>query len=192
MQLQSTFMATGWDFVGETANGDEDIWRMCADGVGYPRLAWEFAQHGDFVCPDDTGPADLAYLGTHWLSDHPRTDIGPLTGDETTDYFDFSRFQDFWLNTYDYYPPSVPQNLAIGFISSGVVNLTWDAASDNVGVVSYTIYRDGQAVGSRGGPPFTGTFPENDTLYLYQISALDADGNESQLSEPVEVIYISP
>ena len=35
-----TYLAAGWDFVGETANGAEDIWTICS-GKDYPRLAWE-------------------------------------------------------------------------------------------------------------------------------------------------------
>jgi hypothetical protein len=41
MKTLSTFTSAGWDFVGETANGTNDYWRMCVDGVDYPRLAWE-------------------------------------------------------------------------------------------------------------------------------------------------------
>jgi len=40
MQMQSTFTDAGWDFVGETANGTEDIWRIL-EGKDYPRLWWE-------------------------------------------------------------------------------------------------------------------------------------------------------
>ena len=40
MQTASTFLEAGWDFVDETANGSEDIWKI-AEGVGYPRLWWE-------------------------------------------------------------------------------------------------------------------------------------------------------
>jgi len=40
MQTASTFLDAGWDFVGETANGTEEIWKI-AEGMGYPRLAWE-------------------------------------------------------------------------------------------------------------------------------------------------------
>jgi hypothetical protein len=36
----STFLAAGWDFVGETTNGTEDIWRIL-EGQDYPRLSWE-------------------------------------------------------------------------------------------------------------------------------------------------------
>ena len=40
MQTASTFLDAGWDFVGETENGTEDIWWI-NEGQGYPRLWWE-------------------------------------------------------------------------------------------------------------------------------------------------------
>jgi hypothetical protein len=40
MWIASTYLNAGWDFVGETANGTEDIWWM-AEGQDYPRLWWE-------------------------------------------------------------------------------------------------------------------------------------------------------
>jgi len=40
MQTASTFLDAGWDFVGETANGTEDIWWIL-EGKDYPRLWWE-------------------------------------------------------------------------------------------------------------------------------------------------------
>jgi hypothetical protein len=42
MQMASTFLNAGWDFVGETANGTEDIWWI-DEGKDYPRLWWEGA-----------------------------------------------------------------------------------------------------------------------------------------------------
>ncbi len=43
MQTASTFLEAGWDFVGETANGTEDIWWI-NEGKDYPRLWWEGTQ----------------------------------------------------------------------------------------------------------------------------------------------------
>ena len=40
MQTLSTFTSAGWDFVGETDNGSDDIWKMCYD-PDYPHLWWE-------------------------------------------------------------------------------------------------------------------------------------------------------
>jgi len=42
MQTASTFIEAGWDFVGEGANGTDDIWWIL-EGVDYPRLWWESA-----------------------------------------------------------------------------------------------------------------------------------------------------
>jgi hypothetical protein len=43
MKTLSTFTSSGWDFVGETANGTEDIWWIL-EGRDYPRLWWEAAE----------------------------------------------------------------------------------------------------------------------------------------------------
>lgn len=40
LQSASTFLDAGWDFGGETANGNEDIWWI-NEGKDYPRLWWE-------------------------------------------------------------------------------------------------------------------------------------------------------
>jgi len=40
MQQSGTFLEAGWDFVGESANGTEDIWWIL-EGQDYPRLWWE-------------------------------------------------------------------------------------------------------------------------------------------------------
>jgi len=40
MQTAKTFLDAGWDFVGETVNGTEDIWKI-AEGLDYPRFWWE-------------------------------------------------------------------------------------------------------------------------------------------------------
>jgi len=40
MKTASTFLNAGWDFVDETTNGTEDIWRII-EGQDYPRLWWE-------------------------------------------------------------------------------------------------------------------------------------------------------
>jgi hypothetical protein len=40
MQMASTFLDAGWDFMGETANGTQEIWWIL-EGKDYPRLWWE-------------------------------------------------------------------------------------------------------------------------------------------------------
>jgi hypothetical protein len=70
MKQKSSFV--GWDFVGETANGYEDIWRMCVDGVEYPLIWWQF-NTADFTCPDGVDFADFATLANAWLSEPGQT-----------------------------------------------------------------------------------------------------------------------
>jgi hypothetical protein len=41
------YLGAGWDFVGETTNGTEDLWTMAGDGPTYPKLAWEEAPTSD-------------------------------------------------------------------------------------------------------------------------------------------------
>ena len=41
MQDVATYLAAGWDFAGETANGTADLWKMSKEGPSYPKLAWE-------------------------------------------------------------------------------------------------------------------------------------------------------
>jgi hypothetical protein len=40
MKTAATFLDAGWDFVDETENGREDIWKI-SEGFDYPRLWWE-------------------------------------------------------------------------------------------------------------------------------------------------------
>ena len=68
MQMEITYIDAGWDFVGESVNGIEDIWRMCLDGLDYPRMACEFSNYGDFVCPDGVNFFDFAIFGAAWQS----------------------------------------------------------------------------------------------------------------------------
>ena len=64
MQTASTFLSAGWDFVGETANGTEDIWRVF-EGRDYPRLSWEP------VLGDDFGDGKAEPL---WMAYEPEPD----------------------------------------------------------------------------------------------------------------------
>jgi len=48
MQTATTFIDAGWDFVGETENGMDDIWKI-AEGLDYPHLTWETSDWGDWI-----------------------------------------------------------------------------------------------------------------------------------------------
>ena len=99
MQKKSTFTYAGWDFVGESVNGPEDIWRMCVDGITYPRLWWEFAA-GDFACPDGVDLVDFAILAKTWFLSDGETgynDRCDTLDDDTIDFGDLAIFNSCWL-----------------------------------------------------------------------------------------------
>ncbi len=99
MQIASTFLEAGWDFVGESQNGMEDIWAIC-EGVDYPHLAWEFVI-GDFDADADTDFADFCILAEHWLAADSSFWCGQgcdLTNDGNVDFDDLKQFARSWLN----------------------------------------------------------------------------------------------
>jgi chitodextrinase len=82
--------------------------------------------------------------------------------------------------------PSVPQNLISSAQTGTTISLSWDASADNVGVVGYRVY----------GPNGTTDVPDTShvetglapsTFYSFQVTALDASGNESDLSTALDV-----
>jgi hypothetical protein len=86
-------------------------------------------------------------------------------------------------------PPLTPGNLVASSIGPFEVDLSWDSTTDNVGVVGYTVYRDGVAIATVEDGTYVYTDPavQPDTTYAYAFDAYDAAGNHSGLSDVVEV-----
>ena len=99
MQTASTFLEAGWDFVGETKNGTEDIWSIC-EKTNYPRFVWQIPV-GDFVCPDGVTMEDFAFLMEHWLDDNCDSSNGYCEGTDldqsgSVDVIDLEIFFENW------------------------------------------------------------------------------------------------
>ena len=93
-----------------------------------------------------------------------------------------------YINPGDITAPSVPTNVNAPTISATQVDLTWDPSSDDFGVVGYDLYRDSTLLASLGAVTgYSDTTAVPATTYLYQISAHDAAGNISGLSNPKSV-----
>jgi len=90
----------------------------------------------------------------------------------------------------DIEPPSVPSNLTATANVSTWVKLTWTASTDNVGVEGYNIYRDGVKISTSSSNSFRDTTTGLGITYTYQVSAFDAEGNESDLSNSAN--YTTP
>jgi hypothetical protein len=82
--------------------------------------------------------------------------------------------------------PSAPGNLAFTQPQSGQIRLTWNAATDNVGVTGYDVYANGALRTSVAGNVLTYTDSQPDgTTVSYFVKAKDAAGNQSAASNTV-------
>ena len=78
--------------------------------------------------------------------------------------------------------PSIPAGLSAQAISSGQINLSWTASTDNVGVTGYRIYRNNTQVATTANTSYSDTGLSSSTTYTYNVSAYDAAGNNSAQS----------
>jgi endoglucanase len=85
----------------------------------------------------------------------------------------------------DTQPPTAPTALTVTGTTSNGVSLSWTAATDNVGVAGYDVYRGGTQVGSTTTTAFTDTGLTPGTAYSYTVKARDAAGNVSPASGAV-------
>ncbi|MDR1974572.1 MAG: T9SS type A sorting domain-containing protein [Bacteroidales bacterium] len=74
--------------------------------------------------------------------------------------------------------PTVPTDLA-GVPTETNIALTWTASTDNVGVVKYNVYVDGQLVDTVTETNYTITGLTAETQYTIEVEAVDAAGNIS-------------
>ncbi|MDY7086689.1 MAG: PQQ-dependent sugar dehydrogenase [Actinomycetota bacterium] len=89
--------------------------------------------------------------------------------------------------------PATPTGLTVR-ASGTTATLVWRAATDNVAVTAYVVYRGGTAIGTVTGsattPPattFTDSGLQPQTRYRYAVAARDAQGNTSARSATVAV-----
>ena len=83
--------------------------------------------------------------------------------------------------------PTTPKNLTASKVTHHSVALNWEAATDNVAVKEYLIFRDGNKIGTTKTTSFTDTTVEAEKEYAYRVQAIDAAGNTSALSNELTV-----
>jgi fibronectin type 3 domain-containing protein len=85
----------------------------------------------------------------------------------------------------DKFPPAVPTGLT-AVPGTRTIELVWERNGER-DFASYSVYRDGKRIAEMLGSP---TYSDKDvkagTTYRYQVSAVDAAGNESALSGAAE------
>ncbi len=79
--------------------------------------------------------------------------------------------------------PTTPTGLSASAVSSSLINLSWAASTDNMGVTGYRVYRAGALLATLGAVSIyqnTGLTPS--TTYSYTVQSFDAAGNASAQS----------
>ena len=84
-------------------------------------------------------------------------------------------------------PPTAPAGLVSTAVSSSQVSLTWNAATDNVAVTGYRVYRGTSLVATLTALTFLDSALAASTPYTYSVRAFDAAGNLGAASTSVTV-----
>ena len=89
--------------------------------------------------------------------------------------------------TVDVSPPAAPASLSAQWLGGpSRVELTWPAATDDLGVAAYEVSRDGTTLGTTTSTAFTDNAIAPSTTYSYSVVAIDGGGNRSDpVSAPV-------
>ncbi|MGB2570756.1 glycoside hydrolase family 9 protein [Micromonospora citrea] len=92
--------------------------------------------------------------------------------------------------------PTAPGTPTASAVTATGLTLSWPAATDNVGVTGYRVYREAGATDTLVGSPTTTTLALTGltpaTTYTHYVVAVDAAGNTSVASAPVTVTTADP
>lgn len=89
--------------------------------------------------------------------------------------------------------PSVPQDVQAVAVSETAIHVTWSAATDNIGVVAYKVYRNGENVANAEGQELVDSGLEPATTYSYTVSSVNwADAESAQSSPPAVAATFVP
>lgn len=87
--------------------------------------------------------------------------------------------------------PSIPTGLTVTKNNAQhSITVAWNAATDNVGVVKYRVYRNGTLVSQPAGTTYNDLDLANQKTYSYTVAAVDAAGNVSAQAPAVST-YVS-
>ena len=90
--------------------------------------------------------------------------------------------------------PNAPSNLVAAGITTSSFSLSWSAATDNIGVTGYDVFKDGVKINAANitGTSFSVTGLVASTTYGFTVKARDAAGNISASSNVLNVTTANP
>lgn len=87
--------------------------------------------------------------------------------------------------TPDTVAPTIPTNVKVVWVNRSTIRISWDAASDNVGVTGYRVFDNGNQIAAVTGLSFQYKVPRGS--HSYTVRAVDAAGNLSAASTAVNL-----
>ncbi len=173
-----------WNVAGTTANGvntaNVDILLSTDGGATFP-ITLLAATPNDgtqaITVPNNVGTQNrIMVKGTnHIFFDVSNTNFSITTGSGTSDTT----------------APTAPSSLAASGTTSTSTNLSWTAATDNVAVTGYDVYRGTTLIGSSTATSYAVTGLTPSTAYSFSVKAKDAAGNVSTASNTVSVTTLA-
>jgi len=167
---------------GATVAGVVTVSANASDSVGISNVQFKL-DGANLGNPITTSPYTYSWNtsstsnGTHTLT-ATATDTAGLSSTTSNDTITVSNA--------DIVPPSAPTGLTAAAATSARINLAWKASTDNTGITAYKIYRNGSttplATVSGSTLSYADVQVSAGTTYSYQVSAVDAAGNESAKS----------
>jgi glucose/arabinose dehydrogenase len=89
-------------------------------------------------------------------------------------------------------PPSTPTNVHIASVTGHCVTVVWNPSTDNVLVIGYNVYLDGQLYAFVTTPTITFCDLVPNVRHTVQVTALDENRNESAKSQPLLITVPPP
>src|SRR5947208_2922170 len=167
------YLMNGWTIAAQglvNAVGDQ-AWQVKGigdfDGDGRADILWRNSATGE----------DYAYLMNGWVI----ASNGSLNTVAAPYWMPRSATTLADVTGWDTIAPSTPAGLTASAASAARINLSWLAATDNVGVIRYSVYRDGVQIASVAGRSYANTGLSAATTYSYTVAASDAARNASEI-----------
>jgi chitodextrinase len=105
----------------------------------------------------------------------------------------FGQVEDYTVNIVTETTPPTAPTLSASGTAQRTTNLSWTAATDNVGVTGYDVYKNGVLLGSTTTTTtYAVTGLTYSTTYAFTVKAKDAAGNVSVASNTVNVTTLTP
>jgi hypothetical protein len=178
----------------DTIDGNEEVnGYPCRDQIG----------RGPFDSETEEQTVEPWYI---WNNSHEGEDLIVHLHDDGLNQTHIKENRDYYLNisrpyyTPYVYPhpltinqnadiefPSTPENLSGEYSDQTQIQISWDAATDNVGVVGYRIYKNGILIDTSYTTSYIDSDVENWRMNNYAVAAFDATGNAGIPCKPIDI-----